>query len=102
MYLNKLEEERNQMVDRITEHQLKVKENFEKNSRPRKFMLSDEVLLWDKRNEKKRSHSKFQSLWKGPFIDHEVIGPNSVRLSYADGGILPYSYNGQDLKLFKI
>ena len=64
-------------------------------------MLGDEVMLWDKWNEKKGSHNKFESLWKVPFKVFEVSGPNVVRLSYLDGEILPYTYNGQNQKLFK-
>lgn len=70
MYLTKLEDERNKMVDRIIEHQMRVKNIFDRNVRPRNFMPGDEVLLWDKRNEKKGSHKKIESLWKGPFRIH--------------------------------
>ena len=64
-------------------------------------MPSDELILWDEKNEKKGSHRKFESLWKGPFKVLELIGTNIVKLSYRDGEILPYTYNGLDLKLFK-
>lgn len=101
MYLTKLKEDMNKMIDRIIEHQIKVKKFVGQNQRPRKFMPSDEILLWDKRNKKKWSHGKFESLWKGPFKAHELIGPNVVKLSYLDGEKLPYTYNRQDLKLFK-
>lgn len=55
MYPTKLEEERNKMVDRIKEHKMRVKKIFNRNERPRKFMQGNEVLLQDKKNEKKRS-----------------------------------------------
>ena len=100
-YLTKLEEKKGEILDRITAHQARVKEIFDKKARPRKFMPCDEVILWGKQNEKKVSHGKFESLWKGPFKVFEVIGPNDVKLSYMDGEILPYTYNGWDLKLFK-
>ena len=53
LYLSKLEEERMEMVDHITQHQMQVKELFDKKTRPRKFMVGDMVLLWDKRKAPK-------------------------------------------------
>ena len=49
LYLTKLQEERADMVDRITEHQGRVKKLFDKRARPRKLMEGSLVLLWDKR-----------------------------------------------------
>ncbi|GLJ18811.1 hypothetical protein SUGI_0335890 [Cryptomeria japonica] len=71
-------------------------------ARPRGFLVRDEVLLWDKRRESKGAHGKFDSFWKGPFKICEAVGQNAFRLSYADGMIMPYTYNGQDLKLYKL
>ena len=82
------------MIDKITEHQMKVKKVFDQNTRPRKFMLVDKVILWDKQNEKKGSHRKFESLWRGPFKVVESVGPNVVKLAYLSGEVLPYTYNG--------
>jgi hypothetical protein len=39
-------------------------------SRPRTFHKGDTVLLWDK-SEK---HGKFDSLWIGPYIIHDMAG----------------------------
>ncbi|XP_059075002.1 uncharacterized protein LOC131875020 [Cryptomeria japonica] len=102
MYLMRLEEEREMLVDRITEHQNRVKRIFDMRARPRGFLKGDEVLLWDKRREPKGVHGKFDSLWKGPFKIHEVVGPNAIRLNYFDGMVMPYTYNGKDLKLCKL
>ena len=71
------------MVDMIIEHQMRVKKLFDQNEKPRKFTPGDEILLWDKQNEKKVSHGKFESFWKGPFKVLEVIKPNVVKLSYS-------------------
>ncbi|XP_059068617.1 uncharacterized protein LOC131859101 [Cryptomeria japonica] len=102
MYLMRLEEEREMLVDRIIEQQNRVKKIFDMRARPRGFLKGDEVLLWDKRREPKGSHGKFDSLWKGPFTIHEVVGPNAFRLNYSDGMVMPYTYNGQDFKLYKL
>ncbi|XP_057812754.2 uncharacterized protein LOC131026792 [Cryptomeria japonica] len=55
MYLSKIEEERQELVDHINAHQARVKKFFDRRARPRQFMLGDQVLLWDKRRERKRS-----------------------------------------------
>ncbi|XP_059066678.1 uncharacterized protein LOC131857909 [Cryptomeria japonica] len=102
MYLMKLEEEREMLVDRIIEHQNRVKKIFDMRAQPRGFLKGDEVLLWDMRREPKGTHGKFDSLWKGPFKIHEVVGPNAFRLNYSDGTVMPYTYNGQDLKFYKL
>ncbi|XP_059075113.1 uncharacterized protein LOC131875108 [Cryptomeria japonica] len=102
MHLTKIDEERDKLVDRITEHQMRVKRLFDKRERPQKFMLGDQVLLWDRRREPKGAHAKFESLWKEPFLIHVVKGPNCFKLSYLDGTVLPLAYNGQDLKLYQL
>ena len=48
LYLTNLEEEREEIVDHITQHQMRVKDLFDKNTRPQKFIVGDSVLLWDK------------------------------------------------------
>ena len=56
MYLHKLEDERNKLVDHITEHQMRVKKIFDRRDKPCGFLKNDEVLLWDKRREPKGAH----------------------------------------------
>ena len=102
MYLTKLEEERERLVDHIIEHQKHVKTFFDKKARPRKFMEGNLVLLWDKRHKTKDMHHKFNSLWKGPFKIMQVNKNNSFILAYLSRKILPFSYNGQDLKLYQV
>lgn len=94
MHLMKVEEEREKLVDRIIEHQMRVKKIFDRRARPWKFMSADQVLLWDDRKAPKGAHGKFESLWKGLFYIHEVKGPNSFILAYPDGTVLPLTYNG--------
>ena len=81
---------------------MKVKHIFDKRARPRQFLKNDEVLRCDKRREPKGAHGKFESLWKGPFLISGVVGPNAFRLKYPDGTVLPFTYNGQDLKLVRL
>lgn len=65
-------------------------------------MEGDLVLLWDKRHELRGMHSKFQSLWKGPFWIIQVNQNNSFKFGYPIGEILPCSYNGHDMKLYQM
>ena len=102
MYLTKLEEDHERMVDHIIEHQKCMKTFFDKKARPRKFMESDLVLLWDTRHEPKGRNHKFDSLQKGPFKIMQANYNNSFILAYPSKEILPFSYNGQDLKLYQI
>lgn len=67
LYLTKIEEERQELVDHITTHQARVKKFFDHKARPQQFMLGDQVLLWHKRRELKGAHKKFDFVWKGPF-----------------------------------
>ena len=56
LYLTKLEEERMEIVDHITQNQMWVKNLFDRKTRPQKFMVGDSVLLWDKRSAPKGMH----------------------------------------------
>lgn len=51
-----------EIVDHITSHQAWVKKIFDRKARSQKFMIGDQVLLWDKRREPKGAHAKFKSL----------------------------------------
>ena len=49
LYLKKLEEERDMIVDRIQDHQSRVKNFFDKRAKQRAFQEGDLFLVWDKR-----------------------------------------------------
>jgi hypothetical protein len=86
---------RRKAFDQSVKNQGKVKRAFDKSSRPRTFQKGDIVLLWDKRKEKPGKHGKFDSLWIGPYIIHDMVGPNSFYLSQLDGEKLNLPVNGQ-------
>jgi hypothetical protein len=55
-----------------------VKRWFDKHKAKEKdFEIGDLVLKWDRENEPKGKHSKFQSLWLGPFQVAENIGADT-------------------------
>jgi hypothetical protein len=79
--LIKLEEVRDQAKRKLDQHQQLVKTWFDSNSASdRNFEVGDLVLKWDKPHEGKGEHTKFQSLWLGPFFIVEKLGPSSFRL----------------------
>ena len=64
------------------------------------FNVGDLVLKWDKLNESKAKHSKFQNLWLGPFPIDQKLGPSTFKLRTLEGKIEPLYINGQVLKPF--
>jgi hypothetical protein len=62
------------------------------------FQEGDLVLKWDKANEMKGKHTKFQKLWLGPYQIHEKIGSGTFRLKTLEGDMEELHVNGQILK----
>jgi hypothetical protein len=63
-----LEEEREKEKSKFTSHQQIVKIWFDKHkAKEKSFEVGDLVLKWDRANEPKGKHSKFQNLWLRPF-----------------------------------
>jgi hypothetical protein len=63
-----LEEEREKDKSKFLAHQQIVKRWFDKHKAKEKNLeVGYLVLKWDKENEPKGKHSKFQNLWLGPF-----------------------------------
>jgi len=66
--LHKPQEEQMKAKEKFTLHQNRIKICFDKNSaRSANFNVGDLVLKWDKPHEDKGQHTKFQSLWTGPY-----------------------------------
>jgi hypothetical protein len=62
--------------------------------------VGDLVLKWDKINEPKGKHSKFQNLWLGPFQIVEKIGVGTYSLQNLRGELEALPINDQALKCF--
>ena len=60
--LVELEETRNQVSQRLTEYQEKMKELFDQHAKDRKLQVGDLVLRWDIRRDEKGKHGKFDPL----------------------------------------
>jgi hypothetical protein len=94
-----LEEQREKARSKFLAHQQIVKRWFDKHkAKEKNFEVGDLVLKWDKENEPKGKHSKFQSLWLGPFQVAEKIGAGTYRLQNLRGEPDALPVNGQALK----
>jgi hypothetical protein len=78
-----------------------VKRWFDKNkAKEKNFEVGDFVLKWDKVNEPKGKHSKFQRLWLGPFQVAEKIGVGTYCLQNLRGEPDTLPVNDQALKQY--
>ena len=96
--LVELEETRNQVNQRLTEYQEKMKNIFDRHAKDRKFQIGDLVLRWDVRRAEKGKHGKFEPLWFGPFKIVEQGGNNTFILENLQGDVLDAPVNDQFLK----
>ena len=73
--LIKLEEDREKAKQHFEKHQQILKYWFYQASiSNRDLQVGDLVLKWDKAYEDKGEHTKFQRLWRGPYIIAEKMG----------------------------
>jgi hypothetical protein len=80
-------------------HQQIVKRWFDKHkAKEKNFEVGDLVLKWDRANESKGKHSKFQNLWLGPFQVAEKLGSRTYQLKNMRGEINALPVNVQALK----
>ena len=66
----------------------KMKEIFEKRTKPDDFHIGDMVLQWDAPHEEKGKHGKFDHLWKGSYKISEFRGNNAYVLEEMEGGLV--------------
>ena len=81
-------------------HQQIVKRWFDKHKAKEKdFEVGDLVLKWDRANEPKGKHSKFQNMWLRPFQVDEIIREGTYRLQNLRGEPDGLPVNGQAPKI---
>ena len=78
--LVELEETRNQVNQRLTKYEEKMKYLFDQHAKDRNLQIGDLVLRWDIRRAEKGKHGKFDPLWFGPFKIVEQGGNNTFKL----------------------
>eukprot|EP00253_Pinus_taeda_P005258 PITA_05258 len=94
-----LQQTREQVFNRTQILQEKLKKMFDKKAKAEDFWLGSKVLRWDARREDKGKHTKFDFLWKGPYIINAVQGNNTYFLKSPDGSTTKEGpVNGRMLK----
>jgi hypothetical protein len=78
--LVEVQQTQEQIVDKAADHQLKIKQDFDKKVRKEDFQLGDLALKWDAPKKDKGKHDKFESLWIGPFKISKVFSNNTFKL----------------------
>jgi hypothetical protein len=96
-----LEEEREKEKLKFIDHQHIVKIWFDKHkAKENNFEVGDLVLKWDRENEPKGKHSKFQNLWLRPFQVSKQIGADMYQLKNLRGELDSLLVNDQALKQY--
>eukprot|EP00253_Pinus_taeda_P034376 PITA_34376 len=99
--LVKLEELRDKARNKFRNHQMIVKRWFDRHlAGDKDYQVGELVLKWDKSNEPKGKHTKFQHLWLGPFQVEEKIGQGTYRLKNLQGETEKLPVSGQHLKIY--
>eukprot|EP00253_Pinus_taeda_P009949 PITA_09949 len=99
--LARLEELRDKARNKFRNHQMIVKRWFDRHMAGDKdYQVGELVLKWDKLNEPKGKHTKFQHLWLGPFQVEEKIGQGTYKLKTLQGETEKIPVNGQHLKRY--
>jgi hypothetical protein len=55
-------------VDKLEAHKKRIKDTFDRKEKVDDFQVGDWVLKCDTLRQDKCKHSKFNSLWAGPFM----------------------------------
>ena len=85
--------------EKFTLHDKHIKRWFDKKSVGKvNFGVGDLVLKWDKSHEDKVKHTRFYSLWIGPYKVQEKLGPHTYHLQSLNGRVDNLPINSQDLK----
>jgi hypothetical protein len=97
--LVEIQQAREWAMDRIHDHQQRIKQVFNKKSKKEWFQIGDLVLKWDAPKKDKGKHDKFEALWVGPFKIFEVFSNNTYRLQDLEGEeVFNCPINGHFLK----
>ena len=83
--LVEVQQAREEVMDRIQDHQQRVKQVFDKKAKKEEFWIGDLVLKWDAPKQDKGKHGKFEALWIGPFRISDIFSNNTYKLRYLEG-----------------
>jgi hypothetical protein len=85
-----LEERRNTALANVQKYQESLKRYYNKSVVQRVLNIEDLVLKKDIRTKDK---NKFSSPWEGSFIIVDIAAPGAYVLAEVNGGILPNTWN---------
>ena len=85
------------MALEVNKHRVKVQ--YDKSIRPRKFSEGDLVLLWDQDKEPLGA-GKFNPMWHGPYVVKHVLEKGTYKLVDYEGTALAEPRNGLYLKKY--
>jgi hypothetical protein len=91
---NLLEESRNIVLSNVRKYQTTLKRYYDKSVVQRGLNVGDLVLKKDIRTKDKH---KFSTPWEGPFIVVDVVVPGAYVLAEVDDGMLPNTWNADQL-----
>ena len=83
----------------VNKHRIKVQ--YDKSIRPRKFSEDDLVLLWDQAKEPLGA-GKFNRMWHGPYVVKHVLEKSSYEPVDYEGTTLAEPRNGLYLKKYYV
>jgi hypothetical protein len=96
---NLLEERRNIALSNVRKYQAALKRYYNKSVVQRELNIGDLVLKKDIRTKDKH---KFSIPWEGPFIIVDVAASGGYVLAEVDGGMLPNTWNANQLRKYYV
>jgi hypothetical protein len=105
---NLLEERRNTALANVWKYQASLKRYYNKSVVPRELNVGNLVLkkgignLVLKKGIRTRDKHKFSSSWEWPFIIVEQVAPGAYVLAEVDSGMLPNTWNADQLHKYYV
>ena len=97
VHLEQLDEQRRDALVALEVNKRRVKVQYDKSVRPRRFSEGDLVLLWDQPKEP-LGVGKFNPMWWGPYVVKHVLEKDAYELVDYEGTALVEPRNGLYLK----
>jgi hypothetical protein len=94
---NLLEERRHTSLSNVRKYQTALKKYYNKSVVQRELNIKDLVLKKDIRT---KDNHKFSTPWEGSFIIVDVVTPGAYVLAEVDGGMLPNTWNADQLRKY--
>jgi hypothetical protein len=97
--VNLLEERHNTTLSNVRKYQTALKKYYNKSVVQRELHIGDLVLKKDILTKDKH---KFSTPWEGPFIIVNVVAPGAYVLAEVVGGMLPNTWNTDQLRKYYV